>query len=465
MLPTLITRLHRTLTVALAGALGTTLPPSQASPLFDEIGLTALQAELGTATPSGQGISILMVEASETGSDDRYTPNLADPQLTTKTITDLTGTGVTPSGHSTNVARLLLGTTSGVAPGATDLSIRLSTDFVDRLLNGGRNPSTVGQRIMNHSWIGATSSDSSDADLLMRFDHTISRDGVFAAVALKNGSSTAIPKLFAPAFNALTVGLSSGAHSSGTTSNPLYAPGRTGAQIVVPETTTSWAAPRVSAAAALLLETIDLSPSLANADSPDALRAILMAGASKAALPSWSNSPTSPLDATYGAGQLDVFNSYHILAAGQQSGDVDLYGWDRRASPAPGTSSAYNFTLLPGQSLVELSLILTWDVAITDTQAGPNFFPSWTLADLDLNLLDADGQILASSHSKIENIEHLYLTDLESGSYSFHVNNVNSISTSYSIAWRATVVPEPSSALLLTLTLALALLSRRSRQP
>ncbi|MCU0721880.1 MAG: hypothetical protein MUC83_19370 [Pirellula sp.] len=60
------------------------------------------------------------------------------------------------------------------------------------------------------------------------------------------------------------------------------------------------------------------------------MKAIIMAGADKTAVPAWSNTSTRPLDSVYGAGQADVYSSYRILEAGQFDGKYNLYDEQQR---------------------------------------------------------------------------------------------------------------------------------------
>ena len=49
------------------------------------------------------------------------------------------------------------------------------------------------------------------------------------------------------------------------------------------------------------------------------MKAIIMAGAEKDKLNDWTRSSTKPIDQVYGAGKINVNNSYKILTKGDQS--------------------------------------------------------------------------------------------------------------------------------------------------
>ena len=152
------------------------------------------------------------------------------------------------------------------------------------------------------------------------------------------------------------MGLSNGSAAHGsyplaTTPTTPYASGsRTRPDLVAPAGATSWATPMVSSAAALLVETghkggttLSTDPSVKsttnrngdtiyNAERSEVVKAALMAGASRKS-PNLTNSVTpngyvvntdNGLNNIYGAGQLNIFNSYHLIAAGEQNSREDF---------------------------------------------------------------------------------------------------------------------------------------------
>ena len=123
-------------------------------------------------------------------------------------------------------------------------------------------------------------------------------------------------------YNGISVGVSDGTHRYGTTT--YDGAGRTKPEIVAPggipgsnpaTQYTSFATPIVTAAAALL---IDAAGSNAAAKDQLSLKAILLAGADKSISANWDQTPTRPIDDVYGAGELDIYQSYFIQQGGQQ---------------------------------------------------------------------------------------------------------------------------------------------------
>lgn len=179
------------------------------------------------------------------------------------------------------------------------------------------------------------------------------------------------------------------------------------------------------------------------------MRAILLAGATKEEFPLWSHTPTQPLDTTFGAGELNVLNSYLIQAGGEFNGtvlapgsSVGDFGWDYGS--IDGTNDLhYQFDVPNGRTARELSIVLAWNVDVVDTDPGAQFVPSHTLANLDLVFADATGGIIATSASTIDNVEHIYLTDLPAGTYQLRVSSDRA--RDFGLAWRTPSIPEPSS--------------------
>ena len=182
------------------------------------------------------------------------------------------------------------------------------------------------------------------------------------------------------------------------------------------------------------------------------MKAILLAGARKDTLASWSQIDGGgvwhPLDDTFGAGEVSIYNSFAITEAGQQSGttgtptSVATHGWDYRTiQPGAGNEVLYDFVIPTGKKATELSIALTWNAQIS----APFHIGDPVLADLNLELVDelgltidtdlSDSFIDGVSASEVDNVEHLYLTNLAPGTYTLKVSS-DSLSADYGLAWR-----------------------------
>jgi hypothetical protein len=421
--------------------------PSQASAdYFDDIGYTALAAELGIAIPTGSGVNLSQIEALSAG---EYFPNPDHLELIGKTFSDRSGQTSTFSHHANDVGRFLMGNTSGVAPGIDQVDVYEAIDWYGRVLLRSDNnftgePLVETNRLQNHSWIANRQADTSPvtaAKIVRLLDYTITRDNVVSIVSVSNDSTAGIPDLLSHTYNGITVGTTLGSHSSGgTTFDGL---GRVKPDIVAPFASTSFSVPTVSGCAGMLLEVIDDTPAFEDAAAPEAIKAILMAGATKQEIPGWSRSPTSPLDATSGAGEVNIQNSYHILNAGKQNTindtEVSTIGWDT-SSISTGETNHYFFSAPEGFQLNELSAMLVWNRVITDNDPTEVFDPSAYLPDHDLTLFATRNFLLNSqidsSHNTANNLEHIYVQQLGIGQFVLSVTS--DTGGDYALAWRTT---------------------------
>lgn len=442
-----------------------------------DIGFTSLQTRLGIGMPTGSGISVSQVEALEGGVN--YRPESAI--FPDKAFQFPSGGSTTASGHATTVGRYFYGPDS-LAPEigrAVDSKVVTSYEvghFLNNALNVGsasQLPAVEANDVQNHSWIGTTDNAATDQQVLRRMDFQIQRDDFVAVFGLNNGSGTPVPNLMAGAYNGITVGLSNGNHSSGAT---MIEGARTRPDLVVPTSATSWAAPTVSGAAALVIETARETPGLGNGDRSFVVKSILMTGATRDEpefTAAWTNSSTQPLDATYGAGELNIDRSHAILTAGEfaasSTATVGSTGWDAGLSSAAALG-LYFFDLSTQDMIYDVAGTLVWNRAITavDTQAGPgvNYTFNSTLQNLDLRLFRVSsgftpGEQLAASVSTVDNVELITFENLASGRYVWSVS-ADTTGTEYGFSWVAgsQVVPEPSVAALL-LALPLVWLRRR----
>lgn len=209
-----------------------------------------------------------------------------------------------------------------------------------------------------------------------------------------------------------------GGAADGVNSNPNYAG-------------TSFAAPHVTAAAALLT---DFANNRGQLTDHRVLKALLLNGASKN-IALWNGTPWTAVgntgfakqngvavrvgwDAAMGTGQLDVTQSLLNMNGGrQQPGNVTRVGYDLNTVTGEGSFQQY----IIGAYITRLTATLSWDRFITLNDADGNgwyntgeTFNALTLNDLDLEVwaLPAAGvpvQLFAST-SDMDSIEHLAVT-------------------------------------------------------
>jgi hypothetical protein len=475
------------------------------------IGYPELQAQLGSSIPTGSGIRVQQVEAIQAGN---YAADPTTADFSGKTFTNVTyDAGVTQkslgsSSHARGVGYNFFGNSHSLAPGITSidsyeanhwLGYRVSgnyayphtSGFLNTQQSGSALPNTTSARIANHSWIGEFGSSSVNSEVLRRLDFVVEQDDMLNVVGIQNGNG-GDRVLLKSAFNEISVGMTSGNHVEATQGvDSVYTAGRVAPTVVAPglnvsntSTTTSLATPMVSAVGALLLETAQDS-SLSNgsyanrirtinhAETSEVIKAVLMAGADRAVdnaigddLNDYAIDTSNNLDLDYGAGQVNVFNSFNILAAGEHDSEQDLgfsveigkVGWDYDANfggeSASNDRGSYFFTA-DGSGDV-LHATLAWNIEISGFSSSAS---NTTLRDLNLLLFDVTNNQLitslgASSLSTNQNTENIFYDGLVSGNrYELRVEAASGqldFDWDYGLAWRIDdssigAVPEPSS--------------------
>lgn len=419
----------------------------------DEIGLSRLLSELGANAPSGSKINIAQVEALSLGA---YFPDPSLPGFAGRNLLDQSGLSMSTSAHASRVGRLLYAKGLGVAPGIALVDSYEATDWYGRVLMRSDNgylgdPLVESRAIQNHSWVASRTGGDVPIELAIKiirlFDYQVDRDNVVSVVSLHNDPNARVPDLLSHNYNAITVGKTSGVHSSGGT---LFdGLGRVKPDLVAPAESTSFAVPMVSGAAALLIEEVGKDIELADAGRSEVIKALLMAGATKQEFASWSHSPTAPLDRRFGVGELNVYNSHQILHAGEQDFSVDaevkLSGWDY-GIVGKDRANHYYMRVPPDRLVVECSAVLVWNRRITDTDPSSFFAADAELPDHDLMLYEArafePGLLLDVSRSRNDNVEHIYyLGQMKDG---LALSVASRTGGDYALAWRMTTVRRPS---------------------
>ena len=453
---------------------------SSAATIAEDLGYDDLSALLGASVPDGANTSVIQVEAGS-----NWFPDTANADFAGKTIIDL-GVPSSPgtSNHATNVGRRFYGTNLSFTPAITDVGVYDVNGFLFNFLQFNMlpvsTPWTTDRRVANHSWVGSNFVDENDdpvpeatADVLRRLDWVIHEDEYINIAGPNNGGSAR--PLLTTAYNVVTVGRTDAAHLQTVSAlDSVYISGRPAIHVVAPQPSSSTAAPYGSSVAVLLIEAAQNNPgwssgsttnrsgdTLYNAERSETIKAAMMAGATRFRMNTLANgniidyrvNPANQtdngLDWRYGAGQIDVYDSYLILAAGEQAsnqdggaGPVGFTGFDY--DPAFGGSAGSNnvaeYDLGTASAGQLLAASLVWNIDVTGP-AGPSAFNTATeLYDLNLQLIDTTGggnTVVASSTSSIDNTETIYFELVPGNDYRLRVDESGSnFNWDYALAWR-----------------------------
>lgn len=440
----------------------------------DEIGYDALVARLsGQTIPNGSGIRLAQVEASGDGTAANYGPDQAAAEFLGKIFVPQSGVA-TVSGHANAVAQIYYSNTASIASGVSYVYLWEANNFITGALRYGQGstiapltpPSTL-MKIYNSSWIGGlsgTTPTAGDNEILRRADFAMNRDDTLYVVGMNNGATSLTYPLMAMGFHGLSVGRMDGEHSHGLVPTGGDGVGRMKPEIVAPGGATSWSTPAIGAVAALLFQTAATHPNLAtntNADETTVIKAVMMAGARHRA--GWTNNPTltgparglttKPLDSIYGVDVVNVDRSHRILTGGERDGVATSTAaivlppaaWDFEVIPFGATRY---WRIRSSQTISELSIIATWNRTASNATALP------VMADMNLTLfrVDGTGALVAlegedgaafyasgnvASRSTVDNVEHIYVSELLAGEYVIEAKRTGVAGTaaSFSLAW------------------------------
>ena len=337
-------------------------------------------------------------------------------------------------------------------------------------------------RVANHSWVGTVSPAENASDILRRLDFVVETDEFIQVVAPDNGTSG--KPLLISAFNTISAGRSDGSHQRGSVAvDAVYTAGRVKPDLVVPYSPTSYTAPLAASAAALLIQkgkdpSLSTDPAqqyktnrdgeiIRNAERSEVIKAALMAGAervtrnpSAANLADYrvdpANRSVNGLDKRFGAGQVNVYHSYHIIAAGEQNsaedypagqGNIGWYGFDFDpffGGNGSNSTASYRFTADQDHRMLYAALV--WNI---DIHGGTwnNWNNTATLYDLALSLYDVtdSSRLVASSDGTGDNTENLWVPLAPGRSYELRVTpgqGQGPFNWDYALAWRMTMPPD-----------------------
>jgi len=331
------------------------------------------------------------------------------------------------SDHADSVAGNFYGNAGvGIATNVIHVDNYEAADF----FNAKIGPSApIADAVVNQSFLFDAASQS---QVDPAYDNFVAlHKTIFVNGAGNEGSISTNPP--ATSYNGISVGVTDGTSSYGPTAD-----GRSKPDICSPGSgATSFATPYVAGAAAVLVQAAARGDAGAGssiiATNPITIKALLLNGAVKPA--DWTNGPVTPLDARYGAGVVNLFNSWRQLQGGLHASNETTIVSSGGVHP-PGASSGHQPSLI-GWDSTSLSTstgsqdkIIHYYFNLTNSQ--PSTFTAtlvWNrqngksaINNLDLFLFNtSDGSLVLSSTSAVDNVEHLFQPQLAPGRYDLQV--------------------------------------------
>ncbi|MGO8838419.1 MAG: S8 family serine peptidase [Limisphaerales bacterium] len=405
---------------------------------LDTIGVTLLQTV--TTNVNGSGIRVAQPEAYDNGTTNwEVNPDASGVGQPVSLFTYTSSLGSvstypnsinTESGHADAVAGIFYGIPGGVATNVIHVDNYDVNYFWGSIIDTA-NPANIKDPVVNQSFIFTGTTISQQQSIDSQYDNYAARYNTLFVSGIGNGGPVNPP---ATCYNGIGVG----AYGGGSSVGPTLDNGRCKPDIMAPAGETSYSTPQVAGAAAVLMQAGLRGDGGSNTNSAADIRtvkALLLNGAIKPT--DWTNGTASPLDARYGAGVLNVFNSYKQLTGGRHvyivatsvstggahpptgaSGTVStLSGWDFNTNTSSSTSDGVNhyyFNVTNGVTDVTFTATATlvWNRQRNQT----------AINNLNLFLYNtANSNLVAVCTSAVDNVEHLFVPNLPPGRYDLQV--------------------------------------------
>ena len=436
-----------------------------AAEFLDAIGMTVLRAT--TTNLNGMGVRVGQVEASVGGTPPAFEVNpalvgqpislftyylSASPYVTVSSSSVYPNSLGQDSAHADNVANNFFGMPGGVATNVLHMNNYEANGFINYYIAGNR---TFTERIINQSFTFGTNDESVNQ---LYDDYAAAHKVLFV-----NGAGFPNSPVWTPGtiYNGIGVGVYGPFNAYNSTYGPTV-DGRSKPDICAPlaqDAVASYSTPQVSGAAALLMQAGGRGDGGSDTNSAmdiRTLKALLLNGALKPV--DWTNSPSAPLHTVYGAGVVNVFNAYKQLAGGKQNWTATnqvsvgvahppiatasavsvLSGWNfstNSSSPSPARDTIHHYFFNVTNSALATKFNLTATL-VWNRQQGQS-----AINNLDLFLYDAaNSNLVLCSTSRVDNVEHLRLTNLPAGRYDLQVwkaggSGIVSAAEPYALAW------------------------------
>ncbi len=442
--------LKRTFAATLAAACGWLANAQGQTAVLDGIGVTLLRSE--TTNLNGADIRVAQVEAEMATNPPAFEvpPGAVGQPVSLFTYISSSGTANTypnsegaASSHAQSVAGYFYGLPGGVATNVGHVDNYDANAFISAttlpVFSASLPATNINAPVVNQSFVFTTLTPSEQQTVDATYDNYAAQYQTLFVSGVGNGGA-----VLAPATSYNGIGVADYGFGGGSSVGPTVDNGRAKPDITALAGATSFSTPQVSGAAAVLMQAGlrgDGGSASASAADIRTVKALLLNGAVKPR--DWASRAPLPLDPRYGAGVLNLFNSYEQLA-GQEHGFIasssvssggahpstgdagtinSLHGWDFNSissasaflvNPAMDGVNHYYFEVInaANKGTFSVSITLVWNRQ--QNQSAIN--------NLSLFLFDtASGRQLATSASLVDNVQHIFLEQLPQGRYDLQV--------------------------------------------
>jgi hypothetical protein len=428
---------------------------------LDQTGVTFLRAV--TTNLNGTGIRVGQPEGynGDNGSTNAWEvnpTNAAQPVTLFTYISGLGSSGSYPnsvgdgSGHADAVGDNFYSPVFGVATNVAHVN-NYEVNYFYQTYIAPVSPPNPNVTIINQSYTFGPLSASTQQTVDKEFDNVAAKYNTLFVSAVDNGGN-----VHAPGTSYNCIGVAVYGTNASSSVGPTIDNGRCKPDITSPgwpAPLTSFSTPVVAGAAAVLMQAGlrgDGGSDTNGAANLRTIKALLLNGAVKPS--NWTNANFSPLDARYGAGIVNLFNSYAQLAGGKHGYNFSTnvpggtahppvvmtnainawIGWDFNTNTGSGSANAVKHYFFNATNAVSNATFCVTATLVWLRHQGES-----GITNLNLYLYNAaNSNLVAGSTSLVDNVEHIYVPKLARGRYDLQVwmaGGAGSFSETYALAF------------------------------